>query len=1003
MYPVSSVIGSVAASSVVTESGNDTSNNASTTQGDDLQPVDVTTSGTAVGHVVSTRSKDKTSANKYVTSVAVSSSAASTYLSPMTETTESEPGSLSKTHLQSKTQLSSSSTTATLITATTVGKESTMGRAIGKAIAQKPVTSTVVSPSAATVSQIYGTSKPSQKRELKKLSDVSSEDFSRAIDAAGVPIVEFSIGSNTLNLSRKRAIKSNTSATIGPSSCGIRFRKILPKPDPVVFDQHDSVSATANVPTIVTLLGGTGSSLTSDILSLLGVTLSPESVRVIEGLFFKVNEFSRCIYSNTVRTQLLSSVSNKLTVTGYAIWYCTYRVMCEDIFVFKCLAEYHANHRPGFIRALPDIKILSDSPDRNIVPLVGDSLLGFLSKLDCAVLSKVKSVFKSDWDKAVSEVYVALREESLNAVSCKDLIGVLDTAGIPSLAFTGLTRSLHSSSQPLLHRSNHKLSPRARAQSKSQLSSVGDSAGRFSFDQCVDLLDVKLHPDSAEIIYKLFFNVRKSARIFLSMSMLNHILTTVSSKLSAVGKAIWCKTYKELHLSRFMYRSICMYHAKYRPDFIRDLGSVRVLSSCRLVPLNGGELLGFLSRLDCAIHEIVDSVFNLWWDEVANRVFAELEAESLSNVNCGDFITVLDVVGVPAVAFSISQSCVKVRAIAENRTSESSSKCAVEATESGSSTIDLTHSSVTSFSQLQSQKESSLPFVTDSVAVPTLSGDSFLAISGDVLVPTVDVSASALGVGDELSVEPSSELEVAADILSSSASSVREDRVGLTAVDVAPAFWGLGDRSLSLPSSPSILPSSSSSSSFSSSSPSESGLYADVSSSSPESLELFREVALTTEGIASASSSLVGESTHASSSEQLIVPITTSSSVSTAIGESSTAASSSSSSYVHGPKKLLIMRFEGTFEASTTSNVAAGPSYSAPVVVDNVPLVAAATDTTTGDVGVRLAALLNRELPPLPPPASESSGSMRGGRGRLSSSHRGSAQRGRGRKRKRNS
>ncbi|WP_092415500.1 hypothetical protein [Candidatus Ichthyocystis sparus] len=58
------------------------------------------------------------------------------------------------------------------------------------------------------------------------------------------------------------------------------------------------------------------------------------------------------------------------------------------------------------------------------------------------------------------------------------------------------------------------------------------------------------------------------------------------------------------------------------------------------------------------------------------------------------------------------------------------------------------------------------------------------------------------------------------------------------------------------------------------------------------------------------------------------------------------------------------------------------------------------TTNCSDDVGARLAALLNRGLPPSPPPAGESSGS-RGGRGGLSSSLQGGVQR-RGCKRKRN-
>ncbi|WP_176696871.1 hypothetical protein [Candidatus Ichthyocystis sparus] len=92
------------------------------------------------------------------------------------------------------------------------------------------------------------------------------------------------------------------------------------------------------------------------------------------------------------------------------------------------------------------------------------------------------------------------------------------------------------------------------------------------------------------------------------------------------------------------------------------------------------------------------------------------------------------------------------------------------------------------------------------------------------------------------------------------------------------------------------------------------------------------------------------------------------------------------------------------FEVPMSSVISAGPSSSTPVDIGNVPLVAVVTDTTAEeDVGARLAALLNRGLPPSPPPAGESSGTTRGGRGGLSSSRRGGAQRLRGRRRKRNS
>uniref|UniRef100_UPI001585BD8B hypothetical protein n=1 Tax=Candidatus Ichthyocystis hellenicum TaxID=1561003 RepID=UPI001585BD8B len=104
-------------------------------------------------------------------------------------------------------------------------------------------------------------SKRSREHGLKNLSEVTPEDFSRAIDNVGAPIVGFSIGRDTSNLSRNRAIENNASATIDLSSCGINFRKILPKPSPGVSDQRDSVSAAGNVSNVVESPVDTGSSL----------------------------------------------------------------------------------------------------------------------------------------------------------------------------------------------------------------------------------------------------------------------------------------------------------------------------------------------------------------------------------------------------------------------------------------------------------------------------------------------------------------------------------------------------------------------------------------------------------------------------------------------------------------------------------------------------------------------------------------------------------------------
>ncbi|WP_092460631.1 hypothetical protein [Candidatus Ichthyocystis sparus] len=613
----------------------------------------------------------------------------------------------------------------------------------------------------------------------------------------------------------------------------------------------------------------------SDVLSSLGVVLSPDSVRVIEGLFLKVYVFSKRTYKNMVIKQFPSGVSDKLTVTGRAIWYFTYRMMCEDNFVSRCLGEYHYEYRPGFIRALPSIRVLSNSPDCGVVPLNGDSLLDFLSRLDCAVRNRVKSIFDSCW----SEVSVTLEEESLNTLSCKDFIKVLEVADIPPLALsamleatayarskfrtkgknraisegtgnctasgtsvTDIAYSSPSSSQLLPSQSHTELLDHMHYQSESQLdtllplgeasgtppsrltplSFVGDSGGGSFSDQivakrykdsdsvtvstyaetevvssivgilpissesniitsaaisppsscvslsvqCVDLLGVKLHPDSAELIYSIFREVRISARRSFSQSMINYISTIASSELSARGKVIWFKTYKELHLSRFMCKFICVYHYKYRPNFIRSLDSIRVLSSSSdpmLVPLSGVGLLDFLSKLDCDIREEVRSIFNLEWDRVADKVFAELEDRSLGDVSCEDFINVLDIAGIPIVAFSAFQ---RKRTMGKRKISGNSSKVTSDGTASGSGNIGLVSSSsnLQLQSELSSQPEtdslsegtgSYLPLVDESVAASNVYGESFLITSDAVLVSTADDVVSDLEVLEDELFAPS--------------------------------------------------------------------------------------------------------------------------------------------------------------------------------------------------------------------------------------------------------
>ncbi|WP_141663620.1 hypothetical protein, partial [Candidatus Ichthyocystis sparus] len=326
-----------------------------------------------------------------------------------------------------------------------------------------------------------------------------------------------------------------------------------------------------------------------DVLGSLGVVLSSDSARVVEGIFLKADVFARLAYNRMVARQLPSSVGEKLTMTGRAVWYFTYKVMCENNFVSRCIGEYHHKHRPVFIRALPSIQVFSSSSDRSLVPLTGDRLSDFLSRLDCAIHSRVKSVFNSCW----SEVSVNLEEESLNAVSCKDFTDVLDVAGIPPFALSAMIAA--SAGCEI-----NKGTGECTASESIKFSSVGDPGGESSSDTvaakrhkgggsvsvptcaervivrapvwmpppssetgfitystisppsaCVSLSvqsaylpGIKLNPDSAKLINNIFNKSRKFVKRSFSQSIFSYILTILNSELPVIGKAIWFKTYK---------------------------------------------------------------------------------------------------------------------------------------------------------------------------------------------------------------------------------------------------------------------------------------------------------------------------------------------------------------------------------------------------------------------------------------------------------------------------
>uniref|UniRef100_UPI000A5BF3A5 hypothetical protein n=1 Tax=Candidatus Ichthyocystis sparus TaxID=1561004 RepID=UPI000A5BF3A5 len=663
-----------------------------------------------------------------------------------------------------------------------------------------------------------------RKRGLKKLGDVSCEDFSRATDATSVSAVEFSIGRDVSDRSKKHAIKSKTSES--SSRCAIEstesgssaistahsstisssqldselLSRFGPQPNLHLQSEVQSSSSSATIASTAAGRGkvavhtrgkgkspapkrgisvavsssaaATGEAVdvessrgfyaqnpasSSPYCASICAMVLPECALMIKDLFSKVGAFARSIYRDMISKQLPPGISGKLSVTERAIWYWTYMKMCEANFVFKCLGEYHAKHRPGFVCSLSKIKLLSDSEA---------GLLDFLLELDCAIRREAESIFSSCW----SEVSVSLKEESLGAISCRDFVRVLSVAGIPEVALSAsvesyvrggsrgksvvapvtsvvdLTRSSSPSSQLSPSQSDNISASVSTEVRTLTASTIPISSSNVSLSvKCVDLLDVKLHPDSAKLIYNLFFMIRISAQKSC-LSVLNCLLKSVDSELSILGKAIWCRTYRELHLLNFMAKCLCYYHSKYRPDFIHSIADIRVLSSSSdhmLVPLGGGAILDFLSKLDLAVNEELRSIFNLNWDEAANKVFAELEDGSLGAVGCEDFIDVLNVAGIPEVAYSISKKYAKYQRCLINK-SKNLEGCSIGGVNiGGCSKFKLESSRSKSATSKSNTSGSSAS--TDPVVVSTVFAQPGSVSVTDTVVSTVAVSPGGTG------------------------------------------------------------------------------------------------------------------------------------------------------------------------------------------------------------------------------------------------------------------
>ncbi|WP_176696780.1 hypothetical protein, partial [Candidatus Ichthyocystis sparus] len=876
-----------------------------------------------------------------------------------------------------------------------------------------------------------------------------------------------------------------------------------------------------------------GCTVDPDVLSALGVVLSPDGVQIIAGLFFKVDELARRLYDILVVKQLPSSLSDKLSLIERAVWHSTYRKMCEDVFVLVCLGEYHTKHRPDFILALPRIKVLpvlSDFPDSVAAPLAGDSLLDFLSRLDRAVRTRLESIFISNWNKASA----SLEEVGLSDVSCKDFVSVLDTVGIPQAALSMLVASssiekeinrgtlkrtasgvitapdapgpsvpgsrsnlfrrccqsylrLGSSSGPtpakkrrprpirdvvvpvsthsganvnivrapvwtppvidtLLSVSGPTAAKKRRPRPSRGVVSTHSGANvnivrapvwmppvidtllsisvPYSHVRCIDLLGFKLHPDSVGIIHRLFFRIRKFFMHSLGKSTARYISTAVSSKLSGVGRVIWFKTYRELHLCNFVSKCLCIYHAKYRPTFIRVLADIRVLSSSAdhsPVPLSGDSLVDFLSRLDCVIADLARAMFNSKWDMESAKIFSELKGELLSNVVCEDFIKVLSDAGIPIAARSVYHKYTRSKSYAKNRSETlgrrraiSKSKTSVDSgvitTECVASVDDVANpmqsssSSVQLHPKLSSEHESSPKYRLRPRTVSVFDESSSSTDNSDYYCGSgvlAGVSSPAPSSPPSISFAPLSPPS------SSPSPSPSAESHDLSGVQLGSLFLLEEDPGKSTSRFVKLLHCRDQSPSrfvklFYYRDQSSSGLV-KLFSCRDQSANVFATNADSTfvalpEGAGSSSLPLAVSD---------LIVLEDESSSSSESGSSSSESGSSSSGSSSGLydedvySSFVTQLVREYLEAPTSGSVAAGSSSSSfSADVSDVSPVVAGTSAEDYDLGSRMAELLNRDMQISPLPVGESSGSI-GGSGGLSSSLRGSTQGRSGRKRKR--
>ncbi|WP_176696114.1 hypothetical protein [Candidatus Ichthyocystis sparus] len=682
----------------------------------------------------------------------------------------------------------------------------------------------------------------------------------------------------------------------------------------------------------------------------LGFVVSLEFSEVVSKLISAVSALAKDIIRYHI-ARTVSSILRNLSSSERSAWCLTNVKLYELKFLTRCFAEYSSKLLPTFINNLCGVRVW-DSSSRSLVLLTGNRLADFWLSLDEAILKAIAGFFMPKWYELIGR----------SSASSGTVEGLSDLCGgdfVSACARAGTS----SSSVSIFDSASEGMRARVASHDGGSLAG-GDS---------VDLFGFEVPPEVEGMVKVLTSEVSALARRIYSSVVAVSVSHTLR-ELSFSEQCAWLIANMMSYRTSFMHRFFLEYCGGLCSEFICSL--FRVVpgdaSDSSLLPLTGDSLRGFWMSLSETVMNIVQDIFKAEWSLLTNQFSVLLGPgeESSSAVLCvGDFISARDKAGVS----DLAASGMRVRGTARRRAVSH-----VTEVTSGSSVAD----------------------------VVSVAGGSCSVAAGDSSVVTIDVPpppppppTTTTTTTSSSSLEPPS-LFFTVEETGLSAGVVASEVLVVTEETVEDVIFIDDHSSLSEGELGGKLSSSLSE---------EEALVVEVSAPSLSETPVLigeEEVEVSKVGLPMVGASvsdlgvLEGES-----SEGRVMPTTSASSVTSSsvieVEGSSTIPRIVSSAGPVAPKKLFMKMYSAGMSSSSMSSgsiVSSGPLSSLPVATGIGSTLAATTGTASGggDIGDRLAALLNRGLPPSPPPVSESAPTG----GEASSSSRGSVRARRKRKRR---